>query len=295
MLSAGAVGSGEAPLHTLDRPQLSVECHLLDTGYCLAWEHHLIRGGRRCLIHCHALVALIRHPRHGWLLWDTGYSARMLDATRRLPFRLYRALTPLRLDPALAVVAQLAGWGLAPRDIGHVVISHFHADHVAGLRDFPDARLVAGRAAYADVAPRRGLGALRRGIIPALLPDDFAARAELVECQGPPLGALGPTHDLFGDGTLLLVSLPGHAHGQFGMLAHTERGPVLLAADGSWLSRSIRERQPPHWITNLLVDDPAAVRATIERLYDFAQAHPDVAVLPTHCPEVFEQYVASCR
>jgi glyoxylase-like metal-dependent hydrolase (beta-lactamase superfamily II) len=271
--------------------QFSLECHFLDTGYCLAWEHHLMRGGRRRLIDCHALVALLHHPRHGWLLWDTGYAPRLLDATERLPFRLYRHVTPLRIKPELAVAAQLGRWGLAPRDIRHVVISHFHADHIAGLRDFPAARLIASEAAYADVAPRRGLRALRHGFIPALLPEDFRTRATLVECQGPPLGALGPTHDLFGDGSLLLVALPGHARGQIGMLAHTQRGRVLLAADGSWLRRAIRERRPPHRITNLFVDDPAAVRDTIARLHAFSQANPDVVIVPTHCPEAFEQLV----
>src|SRR5437879_2775542 len=82
-------------------------CHVLDTGYCLASEHHLLRGGRRQKILCHSLAALLRHPRHGWLLWDAGYAPRLWEATRRLPFRLYRWATPLRLRDDLAIVAQL--------------------------------------------------------------------------------------------------------------------------------------------------------------------------------------------
>jgi hypothetical protein len=76
------------------------------------------------------------------------------------------------------------------------------------------------------------------------------------------------------------------------MLAHTDRGRVLLAADGAWLSRAIRERRPPHPITRLFVDDPAAVAVTIDRLHAFAQANPDVDVVPTHCPEAFARHVA---
>ena len=70
---------------------------LLDTGYCLASEHHIIRGGRRRQVACHALVALLRHPTRGWVLFDTGYAPRLLDATRGWPFRMYRWATPLRL------------------------------------------------------------------------------------------------------------------------------------------------------------------------------------------------------
>lgn len=270
----------------------TLECHILDTGYCDAWEHHVLRGGQRQRFDCHALVALLRHPRHGWLLWDTGYAPRLLDVTQRLPFSLYRRATPLHLRPELAAAAQLGRWGLAASDIRRVIISHFHADHIAGLRDFSQAELIASRAAYDDIANRRGLRALRRGFIPALLPADFRTRATLLPAfDGPPLPALGPTHDLFGDGALLLVALPGHARGQLGALVQSERGRMLLAADGSWLTRAIRERRPPARITNLLVDDPRAVRDTIERLHAFSQACPDVVIVPTHCPEAFAREV----
>src|SRR5262245_53702803 len=66
-----------------------VTCHILDTGYCLAHESLVMRGGARREIACHSLVALIHHPRHGWGLWDTGYAPRMLEATARWPFSLY--------------------------------------------------------------------------------------------------------------------------------------------------------------------------------------------------------------
>ncbi len=265
-----------------------VACHLLDTGYCLASEHHLIRGGQRREVQCHSLAALLHHPTHGWLLWDAGYAPRMLAATERFPYALYRRITPLRLNPALAVVNQLARWDLTPRDIRRVIISHFHADHIAGLRDFPHAAFIATQAAYDGIHGKQGIGALRRGFIPALLPDDFTQRTELLPAfAGEDLPGLGATHDLFGDGTLRLVALPGHARGQIGLLAQTARGPVLFAADGCWLTRSIATNTPPHPITNLLADDPKAVRRTISGLHAFAQAQPHVIIIPSHCPEAF--------
>lgn len=267
-----------------------VQCHILDTGYCLAWEHHLMQGGARRKVACHSLVALLCHPHYGWILWDTGYAPRLLEVTQRLPFLLYRYATPLHVRPELSVVAQLGRWKLQPIDIQRVIISHFHADHIAGLRDFPAAELITSRAAYEHIAGRRRIQALHYAFIPALLPDDFASRVTLLPpFAGPALPALGPTHDLFGDGSLLLVSLPGHARGQIGLLAHTERGRLLFAADGCWLRRSIRERRSPSRLTHLFVDDARAVSATIERLSEFAQACPDVVIIPTHCPEAFAQ------
>ncbi|HZU68314.1 MAG TPA: MBL fold metallo-hydrolase [Ktedonobacteraceae bacterium] len=269
-----------------------LQCHILDTGYCIAWEHHVMQGGQRKKIACHSLVALLHHPQQGWLLWDTGYAPRILTATQRLPFLLYRYATPLRLRPELSIAAQLARWKLQPGDIRRVILSHFHADHIAGLRDFPEAEIIASNAAYEDIAWRQGIAALRRAFIPALLPNDFDTRKCLVSSfDGPALPGLGPTHDLFGDGSLLLMGLPGHARGQMGLLAQTRRGRILFAADGCWLRRSIRERRPPARITHLFVDDARAARTTIDHLYEFAQACPDVVIVPSHCPEAFAEVV----
>jgi glyoxylase-like metal-dependent hydrolase (beta-lactamase superfamily II) len=269
-----------------------VRFHLLDTGHCVVAECDVLRGASRRPIECHSLVGLIEHPTAGWMLWDTGYAARMFTATAGWPYLLYRLATPLRLRPELEAIQQIARWGLKASDIRRVIISHFHADHVAGLLDFPEAELITSADGYSDVAPRNGLNALRKGFLPSLVPADFTRRALFITSfQGPELPTLGPTHDLMDDGSLLLVRLPGHARGQIGMLAHTERGRVLFAADGAWFSRSYREKRLPGRSTYAIVDDADAVGATIEKLHDFAQACPDVLIIPTHCPEIYAREV----
>ena len=176
-----------------------LRCHVLDTGYTVALESFLMRGGALGKVRCHSIVALLEHPAHGWTLFDTGYAPRIFAATRRLPFYIYRLVTPLHVRAELAVAAQLSRFGLQRSDIKRVIISHFHADHVAGLRDFPQAGIIALRSAYDDVRRRRGVNALRRAFVPSLLPRDFARRATLLPAfDGPPLPGLGPTYDLFG-------------------------------------------------------------------------------------------------
>jgi glyoxylase-like metal-dependent hydrolase (beta-lactamase superfamily II) len=269
-----------------------LRCHILDTGHCLASEHHLIRDGRRRTIECHSLVALLGHPRHGWVLWDAGYAPRLWDATRRFPFRLYRWATPLRLRPELAVVAQLPRLGLNAGDMKRVIVSHFHADHIAGLRDFPRAELWAAQAAYADVAGKTGFAALRRAFVPALLPPDFERRAVLIPpFAGPDMEPFGATYDLFGDGSAVLVSLPGHARGQLGLLARTDRGPLFFVADSCWLSAAYRENRPPHWLTHWFIDNVRDMKATLGAIGRYALDHPEVDLIPSHCPEAFRRHV----
>lgn len=256
----------------------------------------MMQGGRRQQVACHALVALLHHPTHGWILWDTGYAPHMLTATDHFPERLYRWMTPLRLDPSLAVAAQLPHFGLQPADIQVVIISHFHADHTAGLRDFPNARFICSTDAYAHLTRYTGFGALRRGYLPALLPPDFAERCtHLPAFSGPAIPHLGPSHDLFGDGTLQLIALPGHARGQLGLLAQTDRGNCFFLADGAWLTRSIVENRPPSRMADLIADDPAGVRQTVANLHRFHQTHPEWRLIPTHCPEALAREVGGDR
>jgi glyoxylase-like metal-dependent hydrolase (beta-lactamase superfamily II) len=269
-----------------------VDCYVLDTGYCVASERVVIKGGRAQDFDCHAIVALFQHPQHGWILWDTGYAPRIFDATRLPPWRLQRITTPLRLDQARSVLEQLSDFGLSASDIRYVILSHFHADHIAGLRDFPEAELIASAEAYADVAPRKGMNAMIRGFIPALMPEDFRERARLLPpFHGPELAPFGASHDLFNDGSLRLVNLPGHAKGQLGLLVQSKQGELFFCADGAWLRESIRRQAPPASIASLIVDDAKEVALTISRLHQFSLLHPETVLIPSHCPEAFAEWV----
>lgn len=269
-----------------------LSCHVLDTGYCTVWENRLVIGGRKLRVPVHALAMLLRHPTQGWFLFDTGYAPRILDATQGYPFRAYRWVTPMTVTPELAVANQLSRFGLVPQDISRVVLSHFHADHIAGLLDFPSARLVSGREAWIAVRTLSSLRALSRGFVPALMPQDFDSRVDLIDdFRGPELAPLGKTHDLFSDGSALLVRLPGHARGQLGLIAQTNKGRIFFVADSYYMPASIHERVLPHPITRFFaVDDWGALGQTINHLADFAAVNPDVILLPTHCPEAFRKY-----
>ena len=255
---------------------------VFSTGYCTARESHLMRGGSpHKSVRCPARAYLLDHPQ-GNILFDTGYAhARLFRAAFRFPYSLYLKATPTFTRPDESLMAQLGETAILK-----VIVSHFHADHIGGLRDFPDARFVCAGEAFDAIKNRRGLPALRCAFLPELLPADFAARTELLgEFAGAALPPFGPTHDLFGDGSIRLVRLPGHARGQLGLLARTDEGTVFLVADAAYSVQAIREGRPPHRITDLFVDDGRAARATLDRLRSFAAAHPNIALYPTHDPE----------
>jgi glyoxylase-like metal-dependent hydrolase (beta-lactamase superfamily II) len=268
------------------------EFHLLDTGFCYAWEHTLISTGRWKRIKCHSTVGLLHHTLLGWILWDTGFAPRIIEATRPWSYRLYRLATPMRLSPALTALQQILDLGLTAKDIRFIVISHLHGDHIAGLRDFPESRFILAKSGWDYFEPRSGFNAVRKGYLPSLIPEDFSERAELLpEFSGPEIGALGASHDLFGDGSVQLVSLPGHARGQMGMLALVQGKRYLFTADACLHSESLRSGRSPGMESYLVADSIADISRSISKLSRFCRENPDVIPIPTHCPEVFESFV----
>jgi len=265
-----------------------VECRLFTTGYTPQPYGLAERGKAFARQRFHASCALLRHPRHGLFLFDTGYAPRFRDAVRRFPYRIYGLISPVVVSERLSIRVQLVELGIDPRDVRGIIVSHFHADHVAGLRDFPEAEIIASDRAWNAVAGRRGMAALRRAFLPKLMPDDTASRMRTLEhFRDPGIGPFAHTHDLFGDGSVRLVELSGHAFGQIGALVQTgAEQRTLLAADAVWTLGSLAACRPPHPLTYTIIDSARELRETIRRLHEFSRQFPSVEIVPTHCPEI---------
>ncbi|TGT34719.1 MBL fold metallo-hydrolase, partial [Mesorhizobium sp. M8A.F.Ca.ET.165.01.1.1] len=116
-------------------------------------------------------------------------------------------------------------------------ISHFHADHISGLSLFANARFIASDAAWLRLKARTARQNLRHGVFTELFPADFEARLDGLSKmkQVPPRGDIPGGADLFGDGSVIAVDLPGHADGQFGLLFSGLDRPLLYAVDVQWM------------------------------------------------------------
>jgi len=156
---------------------VQVRLALFTTGLTRHSRHLAERGAEHVRTPFHSPFALLEHPTEGLTLFDAGYAPRFHAATRAFPYRLYRLVTPVETGPHLTAKAVLARHGYVPADVRRIVVSHFHADHVGGLLDFPAAEFVLTGQAWAAVRGKSGLGAVRMGFLPDLLPPDFAERA----------------------------------------------------------------------------------------------------------------------
>jgi glyoxylase-like metal-dependent hydrolase (beta-lactamase superfamily II) len=273
-----------------------VRLRLFEVGHCRHLECISLSGGAWRAITFPSITALIVHPREGAVLYDTGYADHFMDATAGLPERLYRWLTPVTLPAAQRLGAQLERAGLTASDIRYCVISHFHADHIAGLRDLDKALFIASRRDVEQLYGCSRLGGLLKGLLPALLPPDFDSRLRVVESYPVrPARAgwsgLGEAHDLFGDGSILALRLPGHAPGHLGLLLRdAEDRPILLCADACWSRRAWQEQRLPSPLARSVIHDWNAYKATLSQLQALARRERELIILPSHCAESLRAY-----
>ena len=278
----------------MNMPRLSFR--LLKVGHCTHPECVAQRGGRWASTMFPALCALLRHPQRGWILFDTGYSSHFGAATTPFPERLYRWTTPFTLAPEERLTAQLGALGIAPGDVAHVVISHLHGDHIAGLRDFPAAALVAMRAEVEAMDARSRFGNLRHGTLPGLLPDDFRQRLRFAEdapqrTLPPELRPFEHSFDLFGDASVLAVPLPGHSRGQFGIVFRQQDDRIVfLCADACWSLDALRADRGPTWLARRIFDDERRYHATFRQLQAVQAGAGAPWLIPSHCEQTWNAY-----
>jgi glyoxylase-like metal-dependent hydrolase (beta-lactamase superfamily II) len=270
---------------------------LLAAGYCHSSEHHSLAGGRKLLLKFPGILGLIRHPQHGPILFDTGYGMHFYDEIRQFPGWLYGKATPVFLKEEETAANQLRRRGIRPEDISLVILSHFHADHVAGVKDFPNARFACYEHAYQQLRRMNGLRAVTHGYLGGLLPRDFESRATdlagLNQVELPPQFRPFTTGvDLLGDRSVVAVDLPGHALGHYGILVDCDPRPFFMVGDACWHGKAYREDLMPHWLPQHLVfSDRHAYRHSLHQLHELCKANPDLIIAPSHCGEVYDQHV----
>jgi N-acyl homoserine lactone hydrolase len=227
-------------------------------------------------------AVLVCHPK-GDLLIDTGFG-RSIDTQVRLlplPFRLitsYEKFTPAA-DQLRAAGYDVAGG--AGRRLSAILLTHAHWDHVSGVDDFP------GVPVLVTTEEQRFIG--EGGAVTALARSLHGMHLEAYSFEGGPYLGFPRNHDVYGDGSIVVVPAPGHTPGSVVVFLALPGGRrYALVGDLVWQLEGIREREERPLLWRTLADvDPAAVRENILRMAAVAERFPDLGIVPAHDPRGF--------
>lgn len=206
---------------------------------------------------------LINHPK-GRLLWDLGLPGMLVGAGVQTVGGVFN------VSLEKSITQQLAELGLTPDDIDYVSLSHDHFDHVGQIDQVQGATWIVQEDEYDDMFPPEGATA-------PVQPELAAMWA-----QFKPLETLkiNGDYDVFGDGTVKILEMPGHTPGHSVLLLNMpQAGPVLLAGDLYHRKESRALRRVPRFNWN----EPA----TLESMDKFEALAADLGarVILQHEPD----------
>ena len=168
---------------------------------------------------------LIRHDK-GLLLWDTGIP----DAVATMPDGMVTANGAITQRRVKTLAAQLGEISVKPSDIATVAVSHTHGDHVGNIALFPSSTVLIQGAEYdwAMAGPAK----------PA-----FTATQKIMKLAGD--------HDVFGDGSVMILSTPGHTPGHQSLLVKLPKtGYIVLSGDAVHFQDNWEHKRVPSMNTS---------------------------------------------
>jgi len=227
---------------------------------------------------------LIEHPK-GKVLFDCGWHRNMSPngefdkkaQVRSLGSRPLYIINQGVVEKGQTIAEQLKELGILPSDLDYVLISHLDCDHANGIDLVKDAKhiLVSADELVGAMKP----GRKNRIRYHSKWWDGCSLQTfDWNDEEGP----FKKAFDLFGDGTLKMIAIPGHSAGLCALKVKNAEGKyVLLFSDGGYATKSWMEMIPSG-----VCEDKAAQRKSLEWIREQSMSPDCIASLANHDPDV---------
>ena len=216
---------------------------------------------------------LVEHPTAGPVLVDTGFHASVQAGARSSLGRRQAWLLPARQARGDSAPEHLRARGVDPSEISTIVMTHLHNDHASGAAQFPGATFVVDAMEWVAASK----GGFSEGYRREHYDQPFDWRT-VSYADAEPYATFERTLDLYGDGSMRLLSTPGHTMGHQSILLALRDRELLLTADAAYTQRSIEQNLLPIFIFG----GELAYRHSLKAIRDYISHRPETVVICGH-------------
>ncbi len=274
------------------RKDATVRLHPLLTGEVLAPRQLLHRSGgvlaplravglgvpksRRVWIPVPAF--LIEHPRAGPVLVDTGLHPDTEADPGSVMGAVASRMYGYRATGGRALNSQIDARGIDPADVQLLAMTHLDTDHASGISEFPGRTVLVGRREWrAASSPLAFKDGYHRPHIDQ--PVEWRT-LDFDSDLASPHSTFQSVIDLFGDGSVRLVSTPGHTVGHLSVLLRLSGRDALIAGDAAYTTQALTQGLLP----GLTRGGRRAFERSLSQIRTHLAKWPETLAIPGHDP-----------
>lgn len=225
-------------------------------------------------------AVLVQHPK-ATLLFDSGLGSQIdTQFKQSMPFWLKPFMQYEQLGTAQSILAAAMPEQRSEKLVDTIILSHLHWDHASGIKDFPAAEIWTTELEYnLAIHPDTEEGPYIREQF-----NGSSIKWKFLRLKAQPYENFSHSLDVFEDGSIVLVPLPGHTPGAIGMFVNLASGKrIFFTGDTTWTAEGFKKPSHKFWLASMIVDNDRVVTArSILKVHRLMTEYPAMAIVPAH-------------